>query len=166
MQSLDGREVTNLSFFAVACPDGDQAAQAAGALPARALPQVAVTITEAAEETAARYLWAPPVRFDPDKSLAAQVQAGPRASGDIAIRVEADGSVFPARGPRVCTGNLLTDAWEAIWNHDCFARYRGRLAAPGRCPECPDLPLCQADCPKDPQAWSDDSENSQGGEEA
>ena len=156
--ALLAQEVTNLSFFALACPDEDQASTQAGALPARAIPQVALTLTEASEEQGARYLWAPPVRFDAKKTLAEQAQAGPRAAGDIAIRVEADGSVYPARGPRDCTGNLRTSAWEEIWSHDCFARYRGRLEQPKRCPACPDLPICQADCPQDPEAWSDDSQ--------
>jgi radical SAM protein with 4Fe4S-binding SPASM domain len=157
MAALHEQQVMNLGFCALACPDDDSAAQAAGALPARALPQAAVTITESAEENAVRYIWAPPVRFDVKRTLGEQVQAGPRATGDIAIRVEADGRVFPARGSRACTGNLFTDKWEDIWNHDCFARYRGRLAQPGRCPSCPDLPICQADCPQDPAAWSDDT---------
>jgi radical SAM protein with 4Fe4S-binding SPASM domain len=163
MASLHERSVSNLTFFALACPEDDAASQAAGALPARAIPPAAVTITEAAEENGARYIWAPPVRFDPARTLAAQVQAGPRAAGDSAIRVEADGRVYPARGPRACTGSLFTEKWEAIWNHECFARYRGRLAQPKRCPQCPDLPICQADCPQDPAAWSDDT-ISEGGE--
>jgi radical SAM protein with 4Fe4S-binding SPASM domain len=157
MAALARRSVTNLSFYALACPNDDTTAQAAGALPARGVVSVAVAITEAAEEGQTRYLWAPPVRFDPRRSLADHVRAGPRAVGDVSVRVEADGSVFPARGPRQCTGNLLTQTWEEIWNHECFARYRGRLEQPERCPDCPDLPLCRADCPKDPRAWSDDT---------
>lgn len=163
MDSLAERDVTNLSFYVLACPDSDTASLAAGAIPARQIPQVAMDIAEAAEENQTRYLWTPPVRYDPRRTLAQHVTAGPRAAGDVAIRVEADGSVFPARGPRQCSGNLLTDTWEAIWNHDCFARYRGRLEQPSRCPECPDLPICRADCPKDPQAWSDDTSR-EGGE--
>jgi radical SAM protein with 4Fe4S-binding SPASM domain len=161
IQSLETWEVRNLSFFALACPDDDRTARDDGALPAGYIPQVAVAITEASEEKGVRYLWAPPVRFDTRRSLAEQIQAGPRTAGDVAIRVEADGSVFPARGRRDCMGNILTESWERIWGHDCFARYRERLERPGRCPECPDLPICQSDCPKDPEAWSDDS---QGGE--
>ena len=159
--NLQGRGITNLTFFALACPDDDAQAQAAGALPARALPQVATTITEAAEETEARYLWAPPVRFASCRSLAEQVRAGPRTAGDVAIRVAADGRVFPPRGPD-CGGNLLTQPWTDIWDHECFTRYRERLRAPTRCPDCPDLEICAADCPKDPRGWSDDT---QGGEE-
>ncbi len=152
------RGVTNLVFFALACPDDDSQAQAAGALPARALPQVALLVEEAADDTMARYLWAPPVRFDNARSLAEQVRAGPRTAGDIAIRVAAEGSVFPPRGGPICAGNLLTDAWEQIWGNECFTRYRERLQAPTRCSDCPGLEICAADCPKDPRGWSDDTQ--------
>ncbi len=161
MGALQEQGIVNLVFFALACPDDDEQAQAAGALPAQALPQVATVMTEAAEDTQARYLWAPPVRFDNTKSLAQQVWAGPRTAGDIAVRVEADGRVFPPRG-RDCAGNLLAESWEDIWNHECFTRYRQRLQAPTRCSDCPDLEICAADCPKDPRGWSDDL---QGGED-
>jgi radical SAM protein with 4Fe4S-binding SPASM domain len=156
-QGLQAASVTNLSFFALACPDDDAASQGAGALPARALPQVALTIAEASERASARYLWAPPVRFDPQRPLAEQILAGPRTEGDVAVRVEADGRVKPARGPGDCAGNLLADSWEEIWSHDCFTRYRERLTAPTRCADCPDLTICVADCPKDPRGWSDDT---------
>ncbi len=153
--------VTNLVFFALVCPDDDEQAQAAGALPARALPQVGVLVEETAEDSECRYLWAPPVRFDNARSLAEQVRAGPRTAGDVAIRVEADGSVFPARGAANCAGNLITDTWDQIWSNECFARYRERLQAPTACSDCPGLEICTADCPKDQRGWSDDT---QGGE--
>ncbi len=153
--------VTNLGFFALACPDDEEAAQAAGALPARALPQIALTIAEAAEQTQARYLWAPPVRFNVRKSAAEQILAGPRTQGDVTVRVEPDGSVRPPRGGSTCAGNLRSDTWESIWADECFTRYRERLQAPTRCADCPDLAICAADCPKRPESWSDDT----GGEE-
>lgn len=153
--------VTNLVGFAIACPDHDEEADAAGALPARTLPQVATTFIELAESTQARYLWAPPVRFDAARGLTRQVLEGPRTSGDISIRVRADGTVQPPRGSGGC-GSLFSDGWAAIWEHECFRRYRERLQAPTRCADCPDLPICDADCPKDPAGWSDDRE---GGEQ-
>jgi len=35
-----------------------------------------------------------------------------------------------------------------------LASYRERLAAPVRCADCPDLTICTAGCPKDPEGWS------------
>ena len=149
---LCGQGVTNLSFFAIA----DEGEPTDGAVAGRMLPQVAAEVIEASEEENVRFLWEPPVRRDPAKSLGEQTIAGPRAGGDVAIRVEPDGSVFAARGPRTSCGNLLTDAWPAIWGSECFTRYRERVESPTRCLECPDLVICAADCPKDARGWSDD----------
>ncbi len=154
---LGERGVSNISFFALACPDDDQVARQAGALPGSTLPQVATTINEATENARVRYLWEPPVRFDATRSLSEHIAAGPRAAGDVAIRVDPDGTVYPARGPRTAAGNLLQDTWEQIWHSPCFTRYRERVAAPTRCADCPDLPICAADCPRDPRGWSDDT---------
>jgi len=159
---LGERGVTNISFFALACPDNDELAREAGALPGSALPQVATVINEASETANVRYLWEVPVRFDNSRSLAEQVTAGPRAAGDVAIRVDQDGTVYPARGPRTSAGNILGDTWEQIWENPCFTRYRERLAAPTRCADCPDLPICAADCPRDPRGWSDDTQGGEG----
>ncbi|MGQ9731953.1 MAG: hypothetical protein ACUVX8_11870 [Candidatus Zipacnadales bacterium] len=151
------QDIRNFTFFAVACLDGEETHHAVGALPARTLPQVAVLITECAEEAGARFLWAPPVRFDREKTLADHIAAGPRAGGDVAIRVEIDGTVYPPRGELEPCGNLLQDAWSTIWEHDAFTRYRETVEAPRRCAECPDLVICDAGCVKDPRGWSDDT---------
>ena len=149
--------VTNVVGFAIACPDDDEAADAAGALPGRALPQVATTFFELAESTNSRYLWAPPKRFDAAKGLARQVLEGPRTSADVTVRVSADGAVWPARGAE-SAGNILQAPWRELWRHPAFERYRERLKNPTKCDDCPDLPICNADCPKDPDGWSDDRE--------
>ena len=156
-EALQSLGVTNVVGFAIACTDDDAAADQAGALPARALPQVATTFFELAESTSARYLWAPPKRYDPRRSLRDQVLDGPRTSADVSVRVRADGSVWPARGAQ-SAGNILSSDWSAIWHHPVFKCYRERLAAPARCPECPDLPICRAECPQDPEGWSADRE--------
>lgn len=155
LPALQELGVANIVGFALACPDDDHVADAAGALPARMLPQVATTFIELAEGTRARYVWAPPVRFDNARSFAEQVLDGPRTSADLSVRVRADGTVLPPRGRGGC-GNLLAESWARIWQHECFRRYREQLRAPDRCPNCPDLPICAAACPMDPASWSDD----------
>jgi radical SAM protein with 4Fe4S-binding SPASM domain len=152
-----GKGIRTLSFFALACLDGEEKEDAAGALPARALPQVATMVAECAEECGARFLWDPPVRFDLRKALADYVIAGPRAGAEASIRVEPDGTVYAPRGPREPCGNLLRQSWDAIRKHPAFIRYRESVEAPSRCPACPGLALCAAACPKDPTGWSDDT---------
>lgn len=146
--------VTNISFFAVAAPNemGDEAR--GGALPARAMPQTADWVEEIAGEAQVRFIWQPPVMRDPAVSLAAQVQAGPRCAGDVAVRVEPDGRVIPPRGPYRSAGNVLQDEWGDIWDDAAFVRYREQVAAPTRCPECPGLVICAADCPREPRGWA------------
>ena len=154
--------VSNLSFFAVACLDGEEEADAAGALPARALPQVATLVTECAEAAGARFLWEPPVRFDRTKTLLDHIIAGPRAGGEVSIRVAPDGTVYPPRGKLRSCGNLLEQPWTEIWRHEAFTSYRESVETPSRCETCPGLALCAAACPKDLNGWADDTES--GGE--
>jgi len=68
--------------------------------------------------------------------------------------VEADGSVYPARGPMTAAGNLLRDSWESIWENPVFLRYRKRVESPTRCDVCPGLEICAADCPGNPEGWA------------
>ena len=142
----------NISFVAYVTTDTDVATQD-GVFAADAMPQVATIVEETANEAQARFIWNPPVQRDSRQSLAAQVQAGPRCSGDVAVRVEPNGDVIPARGPYQSAGNLLTASWDDIWNHDVFRVYRERVEAPTRCDVCPGLAICAADCPREPAGW-------------
>ncbi len=157
-EALAEMDVSNVIFWALVCPDGDTAADEAGALSARMMLQVVVSIEEAADNSNGRYLWAPPVRFDVSQNLTQQIMAGPRTDGDIAVRVDAAGEVYPPRGPKISAGNILNDSWDSIWGHECFTRYREILQEPPACPDCRDLTICQADCPKEPRSWSDDTQ--------
>src|SRR3990172_3889654 len=156
LRALADMNVTNASFFAIAAPDGTEPS---GALSASGMPETAALVEHAADATQVRYIWQPPVMRNPAETLGAQVRAGPRCSGDVSIRVEPDGSVIPPRGPYQSAGNLLTDSWEAIWNHPAFQRYRGRVEAPTRCDVCPGLAICAADCPREPEGWSHPERN-------
>ncbi|HUM71329.1 MAG TPA: SPASM domain-containing protein, partial [Chloroflexota bacterium] len=154
LTTLQERGVHTFSFFAIVAPDGMDDVVRAGALPAQAMPQTAGWIEEMADALDVRFLWQPPVQRDPAQTLAAQVVHGPRCMGDVAARVEPDGRVIPPRGPYQSAGNVLTDEWQTIWQHDAFTRYRERVAAPTRCADCPGLALCAADCPREAAGWA------------
>jgi radical SAM protein with 4Fe4S-binding SPASM domain len=150
-QAMVEAGVRTTAFFAVATPE-EQPTD--GALPAAALRQVAASVEEAASEVDARYFWQPPVERNANVPLAAQVRAGPRCSGDLAVRVLPDGTVIPPRGPWRDAGNLLSQSWDEIWAHGAFRLYRERVQAPTRCEQCPGLAICAADCPAQPAGWS------------
>lgn len=107
--------------------------------------QAAVDVEELANRSQMRYVWLAPVSVA--GPLAKLIEQGPRTAGDISVRIEPDGSVIPARGPRLVAGNLLRQDWKDIWNHSVFRRYRERVESPTRCAVCPGLAICAADCP-------------------
>lgn len=155
LEWLEGLAIAEVSFFALAAPDEMPAAHRSDALPASMLPQVAALVEGAARDTRVRFFWQTPMRRDPLQPLADQVREGPRCSGDVAIRVEIDGSVIPPRGPYQAAGNLLRDPWPQIWESQSFRLFRERVEAPSHCPDCPGLAICAAACPRDPADWAE-----------
>ena len=147
----------NVSFVAYPTTDAELAQQE-DLFTSGAMTQVAATVEEAANEAQARFMWNPPVQRAPNLPLTNQIQNGPRCSGDVAVRVEADGSVIPPRGPYQSAGNILQDSWDTIWNHEVFRIYRERVEAPTHCDICPGLVICAADCPREPAGWSQEKE--------
>ncbi|MBN2003113.1 MAG: radical SAM protein [Anaerolineae bacterium] len=148
----------NFSFVAYVTLDAALAGQE-GIFTADAMPQVATLVEEATEAANARFIWNPPVQRNPALTLPAQVQAGPRCSGDMAVRIEAHDQteavdIIPARGPYQSAGDLLHDPWKLIWNHPVFREYRERVEKSTRCDVCPGLAICAADCPREPAGWA------------
>jgi radical SAM protein with 4Fe4S-binding SPASM domain len=151
--------VGNVEVFAVArakSEDAESPADASGlqAVESPELPQFAAWIEDLADSHQLQMIWLPPVTCESGDSVEALMRRGPRAGGDVAVRVEADGQVIPPRGPRVSAGNLLQNSWDEIWQHAALERYRKRVAANTRCPQCPGMAICAADCPADPRGWS------------
>jgi radical SAM protein with 4Fe4S-binding SPASM domain len=114
---------------------------------------VATSVEELADALPVRLLWLPPVARS-ERPLREQLVAGPRCSGDVAVRVQPDGGVLPPRGEAVAAGNLLEQPWARIWEHAAFRAFRERVDAASRCPECPGLASCAAACPADPEGWA------------
>lgn len=143
---LESRGVKNVFYYAVAA---DQQPQGLGSTP---IIQAALDVEELSHHSTVRYVWLAPVSAKGE--LRQVVENGPRCAGDVSIRVELDGMVYPARGPMVPAGNLLAQTWNQIWNHKVFQRYRERIEAPTRCSVCPGLAICAADCPGDSKGWA------------
>lgn len=147
VESLGDAGVVDVEAWAVTAEDDPSV------LPTHALRQVAARVEEVADAQGVRVTWIPPgVRDGGD--LAGQLERGPRAGGDVSIRVEADGTVMPPRGPASGAGNLLTDGFAAIWDRPVFRRFRERVESDTRCAACPGLALCAADCPAEARGWA------------
>ncbi|MBN1147210.1 MAG: PqqD family peptide modification chaperone [Anaerolineales bacterium] len=60
---------------------------------------------------------------------------------------EPDGVVIPCQSYYQGLGNLLTDPWQSIWEHELAISLRQRRYAPQKCRDCALLPECGGGCP-------------------
>jgi len=61
--------------------------------------------------------------------------------------VEPDGGVIPCQSYYEQLGNILTDSWESIWDHELSVSLRERAYVPDKCGECSLLSECGGGCP-------------------
>jgi radical SAM protein with 4Fe4S-binding SPASM domain len=61
--------------------------------------------------------------------------------------IEPDGGVIPCQSYYHVLGNLLSDPWESIWEHDLSVSLRERAYVSSKCQDCVLLPECGGGCP-------------------
>jgi radical SAM protein with 4Fe4S-binding SPASM domain len=61
--------------------------------------------------------------------------------------IEPDGAVLPCQSYYKPLGNILTDEWDSIWNHNLSKRLRNREGTPEKCDHCLLLKECGGGCP-------------------
>ncbi len=94
-----------------------------------------------------RLIWYTPTQycnFDP-MSLDLGVKGCTAALYNMCV--EPDGNVLPCQSYYQTLGNLLSDAWEGIWNHEIAVRLRERRELPEKCSGCSLLSECGGGCP-------------------
>lgn len=94
-----------------------------------------------------RLIWYTPTRychFDP-----MQLQLGVKGCTAALYNmcIEPDGSVIPCQSYYETVGNILTNPWDSIWNHELSKRLRERKYAPSDCRACAMLTECGGGCP-------------------
>jgi radical SAM protein with 4Fe4S-binding SPASM domain len=99
------------------------------------------------DERGLRLIWYTPTQychFDP-----VQLQLGVKActAAQYNMCVEPDGSVLPCQSFYETLGNLSTDSWESIWNHELSLWIRERKYVTQACTECAVLQECGGGCP-------------------
>jgi radical SAM protein with 4Fe4S-binding SPASM domain len=108
------------------------------------LLEIARSKTEAAGQ---RLIWYTPTeycRFDP-----MQLELGVKGCTAALYNmcVEPNGDVLPCQSYYHALGNLLTDPWESIWNHDLSIQLRERRYVAEKCLDCALLAECGGGCP-------------------
>jgi radical SAM protein with 4Fe4S-binding SPASM domain len=61
--------------------------------------------------------------------------------------IEPDGSVIPCQSYYSTLGNILTDSWDSIWNHDLAINLRNKNYLPEKCVLCELINECGGGCP-------------------
>jgi radical SAM protein with 4Fe4S-binding SPASM domain len=108
------------------------------------LLEIARAKTEAHNQ---RLIWYTPTQycgFDP-MSLDLGVKGCTAALYNMCV--EPDGGVLPCQSYYHQLGNLLTDEWDSIWNHELAIRLRERQGLPAKCSGCALLSECGGGCP-------------------
>ena len=116
------------------------------------LPPLLELARSSTQQHGQRLIWYTPTEychFDP-----VQMQLG--VKGCTAARynmcVEPDGTVIPCQSYYQSIGNLLSDPWESIWNHDLAKSLREHKNLPDDCVSCALLSECGGGCPLARQA--------------
>lgn len=63
------------------------------------------------------------------------------------MAIEPDGTVLPCQSYYEPLGNILTDPWVKIWDHDLCKKIRERGYLDGECPDCGMKDVCGGGCP-------------------
>ncbi len=63
------------------------------------------------------------------------------------MAIEPDGTVLPCQSYYKPLGNILTDPWDKIWDHDLCKKIRERGYLDGECVECGMKDVCGGGCP-------------------
>ena len=61
--------------------------------------------------------------------------------------IEPNGDVIPCQSYYRPVGNILTDSWDSIWNHDLSVSLRERKGLPEKCISCNLVKECGGGCP-------------------
>jgi radical SAM protein with 4Fe4S-binding SPASM domain len=113
----------------------------------RSLPGLLQVARRRTDANGQRLIWYTPTQychFDP-------VQMDLGVKGCTAalynLCIEPDGEVIPCQSYYQSIGNILSDPWDSIWNHDLAVQLREHRFAPEACQGCAILTECGGGCP-------------------
>jgi radical SAM protein with 4Fe4S-binding SPASM domain len=116
-------------------------------LPEAELAPLLEIVREKTERNGQRLIWYTPTQychFDP-----VQMELGVKGCTAAAYNmcVEPNGAVLPCQSYYQPVGNMLTDSWDSIWNHDLSRWLREKKYVPDACSDCAVLAECGGGCP-------------------
>ena len=101
----------------------------------------------AAERNGQRLLWYTPTQYCHFDPVTTGIGYKSCSAAKYSMCIEPDGNVLPCQSWYEPVGNILTDEWDAIWNHPLCLRLRNKEYMPALCGECSSRDLCTCGCP-------------------
>jgi radical SAM protein with 4Fe4S-binding SPASM domain len=100
-----------------------------------------------AQENDARLTWYTPTPYCEFNPINQDLGIKQCTACSLNMAVEPDGTVLPCQSYYKPLGNILTDPWEGIWDHELCKRIRQRDYLDGECLECELKDTCGGGCP-------------------
>jgi radical SAM protein with 4Fe4S-binding SPASM domain len=100
-----------------------------------------------AEESGVRLIWYTPTPYCEFNPVNQGLGIKQCTACSLNMAIEPDGSVLPCQSYYEPLGNILTDPWDKIWNHDLCKKIRSRGYLDEKCSECGLKDACGGGCP-------------------
>ena len=94
-----------------------------------------------------KFLWYTPTQYCEFDPTASNLGVKGCTAALYSMCVESNGDVLPCQSYYYALGNMLTDPWESIWNHELSVRLRERQGLPSKCDTCILAAECGGGCP-------------------
>jgi radical SAM protein with 4Fe4S-binding SPASM domain len=104
-------------------------------------------VKEATNRHHMRLIWYTPTQYCELDPVGMELGIKGCTAAHYNMCVEPNGDVIPCQSYYVALGNILTDRWESIWDHELARYLRNRDFKMEKCYHCPDWTLCGGGCP-------------------
>ncbi len=111
------------------------------------LRTVLIRLKEIARETGTNLVWYSPTPYCELNPINLGLGIKQCTACSINMAVEPDGTVLPCQSYYQSLGNILTDPWDKIWDHELCKAIRERKYLDGKCVECKIANVCGGGCP-------------------
>jgi len=94
-----------------------------------------------------RLIWYTPTQYCEFDPTASNLGVKGCTAALYSMCIESNGDVLPCQSYYTALGNMLTDSWDSIWNHELSVQLRERQGLPSKCEGCPVVAECGGGCP-------------------
>ena len=144
MRFIAGMGVKNIAFNCIIRSGKGQDAEG---VTFEELARFLVRAKEVAKEHGTNLIWYSPTPYCELNPVNLGLGIKQCTACALNMAVEPDGTVLPCQSYYEPLGNMLSDPWDRIWNHELCVRIRERKYADEKCAKCELLQVCGGGCP-------------------